>query len=172
MLARRRNLMLARARRAVGRKGRVALAGALTGAGKFLSNKAQNYVRRKLTNKKSSFQNVKVEGNGGQISDNLKSQNQNLDNVLQAQGMTRAELNEQIKYQKTVEQLLGDKVAVTDAEVNTYMTDNKASLPTDNPDQVKSIVKQQLAQQKLSSEYQTYVTELKAKAKVTYFVNY
>ena len=52
MLARRRNLMLARARRAVGRKGRVALAGALTGAGKFLSNKAQNYVRRKLTNKK------------------------------------------------------------------------------------------------------------------------
>ena len=86
--------------------------------------------------------------------------------------MTRAELNEQIKYQKTVEQLLGDKVAVTDAEVNTYMTDNKASLPTDNPDQVKSIVKQQLAQQKLSSEYQTYVTELKAKAKVTYFVNY
>ena len=68
MLARRRNLMLARARRAVGRKGRVALAGALTGAGKFLSNKAQNYVRRKLTNKKSSFQNVKVEGNGGQIS--------------------------------------------------------------------------------------------------------
>ena len=67
MLARRRNLMLARARRAVGRKGRVALAGALTGAGKFLSNKAQNYVRRKLTNKKSSFQNVKVEGNGGQV---------------------------------------------------------------------------------------------------------
>lgn len=68
MLGRRRPMHLARARRAVGRKGRVALAGALTGAGKFLSNKAQNYVRRKLTNKKSSFQNVKVEGNGGQIS--------------------------------------------------------------------------------------------------------
>jgi foldase protein PrsA len=106
------------------------------------------------------------------IENSLKAQNQDLDTVLEAQGMTRAQLLEQIKYQKTVEKLLGDKVNVTDDEVTAYIANNKESMPTESTDQVKDIVKQQLEQQKLSTEYQKLVTDLKSNSKVTYFINY
>ena len=69
MLARRRNLMLVRRRGGMLRKARIGLASAVAGAGPLIKRKEMDYAKRKIySHKKSSFQNVKVEGNGGQIS--------------------------------------------------------------------------------------------------------
>ncbi len=106
------------------------------------------------------------------LEDSLTKQGQNLDQLLQAQGMTRADLNEQIKMQKTIEKLIGKDVKVTDKEIQDYIDKNKDSFPESNSaDENKKVVKQQLEQQKLSDKFQTWIADLEKKAKINYFVN-
>ena len=98
---------------------------------------------------------------------------QNLDEVLKTQGMTRKELEEQIKFQKTVEKLINKKVDVTDQEVQDYIDKNKESTPEEaNMNEVKTSVKQQLLQEKSQNAYQELVENLKKQAKIQYLVNY
>ncbi|OGD63744.1 hypothetical protein A2160_03650 [Candidatus Beckwithbacteria bacterium RBG_13_42_9] len=110
------------------------------------------------------------------IEDSLKSQNMTLEQALQLQGMTKDDLLKQIKIQKIIEKILGKDIQVTDDEVNKYLEDNKDSMPK-NPTQdelnkLKDNVKQQLIQQKLGEKFQTWLDDLKSKAKIDYFLNY
>lgn len=107
------------------------------------------------------------------IEDSLKSQGLTLDQALSIRGQAKPELLGQIKLQKTVEKLLGDKITISDKEISDYFTQNKGLFTkTDTLDKVKDTIKSTLFQQKLSSEYQTLLTDLKAKAKILYFVNF
>jgi len=107
------------------------------------------------------------------IEDSIKSQGLTLDQALSIRGQTKTDLLEQIKLQKTVENILGGKITITDKEISDYFTQNKSLFnATDTLDKVKDSIKATLFQQKLSTEYQTWLTDLKAKAKVLYFVNF
>ena len=57
------------------------------------------------------------------IEDQISTQGENLDELLAAQGMTRTQLTDQIRLQKLVEKLLGDRLNVTDDEVNRFIED-------------------------------------------------
>ncbi|MDP2638024.1 MAG: SurA N-terminal domain-containing protein [Candidatus Levybacteria bacterium] len=107
------------------------------------------------------------------IEEDLKKQGQNLDTALSAQGMTREDLIMQLKLRTLVEKLLADKVKVTDKEINDYIEKNKETFPTEmKEEEVKAEVKQQLEQQKMATESQTWIAELNKNAKINYFVNY
>lgn len=132
----------------------------------------QSLVEQAAAKQKVNITKEDVTKEISSIEDSLKAQNQNLDEVLDAQGMTRTQLNEQIRYKALVEKLLGDKLNVTDDEITKYIADNKDSLPTEDETQVKDIVVQQLKQQKLADEYQNLIADLKDKAHITYFIKY
>jgi hypothetical protein len=103
----------------------------------------------------------------------IKESGQDLNTLLAFQKMTLKDLEEQIKLQKTVEKILADKVAVTEAEITQYMTDNKASLPTNmTPEETKAAVVQQLKSQKLGVEFQKWIEKVKATSNINYLVNY
>ncbi|MFC1625639.1 SurA N-terminal domain-containing protein [Patescibacteria group bacterium] len=109
-----------------------------------------NLVNQSLIEQEAKKQNVKitiekVDSEVSKIEDSLKGQGMDLDSALLTQGMTKDDLKDQIKVQLTVEDLLKDKVASSDGTID---------------------------QQKLSTEYQTWITELRTKAKVLYFVKY
>lgn len=105
--------------------------------------------------------------------DSVVAQGQTLDQVLALQGDNRAALTERVRFRIIATKLLGDKLAVTDQEVTQYMEDNKAFLPTDQKEEdIKATVKQQLEQQKLSTELQSYIDGLRAKAKINYLYNF
>lgn len=107
------------------------------------------------------------------IEDNLKQQGQNLEQVLSLQGLTRESLRDQVRVQKIVEILLGREIVVTDKEVTDYIASNSAQLPQDMPEAtLKTNIKQQLRQQKLSEKFQTWLAELRQNANVSYLVNY
>lgn len=107
------------------------------------------------------------------IEDNVKASGQTLDEVLALQGMSRESLIEQIRIQKTVEKILGKQIQVTDKEVQDYISKNSETLGSDpNSQETKNNVKQQLTQQKLSEKFQTWLDDLKKKAKINYFVSY
>lgn len=106
------------------------------------------------------------------IENSLKKQGQDLNTLLSSQGMSRAEFTEQIKIQVLVKKLLADKIKITDKEVNDYYQKNIDSLPKDIEEKkLKEEIKSQLEQQKLSQESNTFVTDLRSKAKINYYLN-
>lgn len=103
----------------------------------------------------------------------LKSQSLTLEQALSIRGQTKEELAEQIRYQKTVEKILGDKITITDQEIADYFKNNKDLFTkTDTLEKVKEDIRKTILQQKLTDEYQKWLTELKDKSKIFYFVKF
>lgn len=113
-----------------------------------------------------------VNGTISEIEASLENQG-GLDQALFLEGITRDDLVKQIRMQKLVEKMLAGRVNVTEAEVNEYIEINNDTLPEDKTaEEINEIVKNQLEQQKLSSEIQIWLGDLMQKAKINYFVEY
>ncbi len=112
-----------------------------------------------------------VEGEIAEIEASLSGQD--LDSLLALQGMTRTDLEAQLKVQIMVEKLFSDKVQVTDEEVDQYLAENKDYFSEDlTEEELKDQAKSQLIQQKLSEEFQSWLADLRQNASLHYFVNY
>ncbi|KKS17292.1 MAG: Parvulin-like protein peptidyl-prolyl isomerase [candidate division WWE3 bacterium GW2011_GWB1_41_6] len=108
-----------------------------------------------------------------EIETSLTTQGQTLESALELQGMTREDLYEQLKLQKIIEVMLQDRTAVTDAEIDAYIQENKDFLPKEaTQEEIVTDVREQLKQQKFATEFQSWVTELKENAKINYYTNY
>ncbi len=104
------------------------------------------------------------------IEDNLSKQGQSLDQALLLQGMTKDDLINNIRTQLTVSKILEKDIKVSDKEINDYISQNKETLPTSqNPDQIRQSVKQQLTQNKLVQKYQSWIANIEKNAKISYF---
>ena len=103
----------------------------------------------------------------------VTAQGGTLEMALAQQGLTEEKLREQITIQKKLEILLADKVAVTEAEIDTYIKDSKATTPKDMKiEDFRKQISEQLKGQKFQQEAQKWVADLTAKAKIKYYVNY
>jgi len=102
-----------------------------------------------------------------QLEISLSAQGQKLDQLLEAQGVSRDEMRKQIRLQTLVEKMVGQDVGVTDEEVNEYLETNREFLPeaTDTA-KLKETVRAQIEQQKLSMAVQTWLSELHEGAKI------
>ncbi|CAN5277238.1 hypothetical protein BH10PAT1_BH10PAT1_7070 [soil metagenome] len=132
-----------------------------------------NLILQEAKKEKVTASPEEISAQISQITNNLKAQGQDLNTALAAQGMTAKDLNEQITLQILVQKMAGKGITVTDQEAEDYFKQNVASYPkgakyADEAAQIKT----DLQQQKLSTSIQTWVTDLKSKAKVNYFVNY
>jgi parvulin-like peptidyl-prolyl isomerase len=142
-------------------------------AGKQTMN---SLITKTLILQEAKKQNVNVGDNEvnseiSKIESNLKQQGQRLDQVLTLQGMTRDQLIEQIRIQKSIEKMVGKNVKVSDKEVDDYIAANSESLPQDTDEaSLKKTAKESLEQQKLNQEVQNWLENLQKNAKITYFV--
>ncbi len=107
------------------------------------------------------------------IEANVSSQGSTLDQLLLQQGMKKSDLIEEVKIQLFVSKMVGKDANVTEKEIDDYLNSQKEQLAA-NPDLEVSRdqVKEQLKQQKLQEKIQTFVADLKAKAKINYFIKY
>lgn len=107
------------------------------------------------------------------IEESLKAQNQNLDDVLALENLSREELSERLELQKIIEQLAGKDIQITDEEINQYFEENKSFYPEASDEaKTKSQIKEQLRQQKINQNFQTILQSLKNAAKINYFVSF
>ena len=98
---------------------------------------------------------------------NLDSQGQELEAVLELQGISLNELKEQIKLQKLVDKLVGTESEVSEEEISQYITENREILPNDlTAEELNQRVKEQIKQQKLNQEVQDWLRGLQEEAKV------
>ena len=106
------------------------------------------------------------------IESQIATQGGTLDAALAEAGMSMDDLKKQIMAQKEIEKLLADKINVTDEEVAQYIRDNKVSIPQGQEATIVDQIKSEMRNQKISTEAQTLITNLKSKAKIQRFVNY
>lgn len=107
------------------------------------------------------------------LEENLVQQGQDLNQLLSLQGSTKDELKERMRIQKIVEKIVGQDIKVTDEEMETYLEQNKESIPEDTDiEEVKTIVKEQLGQQKLNEKIQSWVKSLNESANIKYFLEF
>ncbi len=107
------------------------------------------------------------------LEEQVASQGGTLEEALAAQGMSMEILRTQIKTQKGLEQLLADKVTVTDEELATATESAKGSAPAGMTDEeLRTAITEQLKQQKFQGEAQKWVAELTTNADIKYFVTY
>lgn len=138
----------------------------------------EGLINKELVLQEAKKQGVKIDDSEVNeelkaIEESLITQGQTLDEVLELQGMNRKQLIEQIRLQKLIEKILADKTTVTDEEVNKYIEENSESFTEDvNMDQVRELIKEQLKQQKLSEEFQTWFEKIVSESKVNYYTNY
>jgi len=107
------------------------------------------------------------------IEDQVTAQGGTLDQALAGQGMTLAELREQVVINKELEQILADKIVVSDDEVDQYLATNKTLASKGiSSDDLKSQAREQLKGQKFNTEAEKWVSDIRAKAQIDYFVQY
>jgi len=137
-----------------------------------------NLVTRTLILQEAKKQNVTIPQ--GDIDKEIKKletefsqQGQKLTDLLSSRGMTRGDLEDQIRPRLIIEKILGKEVAVTDKEVADYLEKNKELIPEGaSSTDTQTNVKEQLRQQKINEKFQPWVENLKKNSKINYFVSY
>jgi foldase protein PrsA len=138
----------------------------------------ENLIDQTLINQEAKKEKITVSADEidqeiKSIEDVVKSQGLSLDDALKFRNQTRDDLKKQISLQKTIEKLLSSKITITDAEITDYYTKNKSQYDKMAKfDSLKDQIKSQIFQQKLTDEYTKWVAELRAKAKIHYFVSF
>ena len=103
----------------------------------------------------------------------VAAQGSTIEAALAQQGMTEADLREQIVIKKQLDQILADRVSVSDEEVDQSIKDNKMA-PANGvvPETLKAQVREQLQSQKFNTTAQSYITDLRAEALIVKYVEY
>lgn len=137
-----------------------------------------NLITRKLIDTAIEKENItlteaELDDEVAALEAKIAAQGGTLQMVLDQQGISQDELRKELGVQKKLEKLLASKTAVTDAEVDAYIKDNKITVPKGvKVEDFRSQIKSQLEQQKFTTEGQKWVSNLKASAKIRYLVNY
>lgn len=127
-------------------------------------------ILQETTKQKVTIPQADIDAELSSFEERLKASGQDLNLFLASSGWTKEDLTKQIRIQKLVEKTLGDKIAVRDEDINKYIEDNKDFFLEDATiDAKKTQAKEALRQQKLSEEFQKWLADLKAKARIDYF---
>lgn len=132
----------------------------------------ERLINMEAANRKITVTDDEVNVELTKIETQLTAQGTTLDAALAEQSLTRDDISKRIKTQKELEKMLADKIAVTDAEVQKYITDNKVTLTKGKEAEEKTSISDQLKSTKLNTEAQAFVTDLNTKATIKHFVNY
>ena len=141
------------------------------------TNLLDSLINEKLIQNEARAKNIIVSDD--EINDQIKAiesqvamQGNTLDAALAAEGMSMDDLKKQIMFQKEIEKLLADTINVTDEEVLQYIEDNKIQIPQGQEAELTGQIKSEMRNQKLNTEAQALITNLKSKAKIQRFVDY
>ncbi|MBU3935342.1 hypothetical protein KJ909_01585, partial [Patescibacteria group bacterium] len=101
--------------------------------------------------------------------DQIKAQGQTLEAVLETEGMSRVDLEKQIRTQKMVESMAGAGKEVSQEDIDAFLEKYKDQLPEDSSEEeLQNLAKEQLSSQAGNEAINTWLAGLKAEAKIYY----
>ena len=113
-----------------------------------------------------------IAGEIARIETGLAAQGATMEMLLTAQGLTMENLKKQLMLKQTLEKLLAEKVAVTDAEIDAYIAESKLVVEEAKRAEARTNIMEQLRGQKLNKEASAYIEGLRISARVVYFGDY
>lgn len=132
----------------------------------------EELIREEAKNKGIAITDADVDAEIKNIEDGISAQGTTLDAALSAQGMSREQLRDQIRIQKTMELLLGTKLDVPDIEIDEFITANNMNVPAGEESAFRAQVRDELRSQKFSKEAGALVDGLRSNASITQWVRY
>lgn len=96
--------------------------------------------------------------------------NVSIDDVLNYQGMTRADFDEQMRLQILLTKLIGKDITISNDEVTAYIASNQATMVATTADELQKEAKEILLNQKIGEKLQTWYADIKSKAKIYRFI--
>jgi parvulin-like peptidyl-prolyl isomerase len=133
----------------------------------------QELIRQEAKKKGITVTDEDVNKKLSELDTQFKAQGQTLDKVLEQQGLNRNEIKDQLKVQIMLEKLLGDKITVTEKDVDAAYEEQKEIFKDEKDvNKVRTTIRETLKSQKLSTEAQALLAELKKNAKIKQFVTY
>lgn len=131
-------------------------------------------VNEKILDSAIAKANVKVDS--AKLSDQIKvletqfESTGGLDEALKQRGLSRVELEKQIRTQLAVEEILADKINPTDDEIKTQFDAGASTTYKGKKlEEVKATITDELKQTKLRDAFLTWFAEIKKSAKVKTF---
>jgi hypothetical protein len=95
--------------------------------------------------------------------------NVTLDEVLQYQGMTKADFDEQIRLQMLLTKLIGKDIVITDEEITNYRATNSATLVATDEAALNAEARDAILTQQVGEKIQPWFTSLRSKAQIVTF---
>lgn len=93
-----------------------------------------------------------------------------IDDILKYQGMTKADFEDQLRLQLTVEKLLGKDIIITDADIDAYIATSGSMLAATDEAGLREEAKQAIFSQQVNDKLQTWFSEVRTKAKILRFL--
>jgi len=132
-------------------------------------------IQQELDKQNISVSQEDIDTEITKIKQSLTESGQDFDDLLEIQGITQESVEKDIRIQLGLEKLLADKVNVADEEVDQYIQQNSESFPEDldtTTDEFKEQVIESLKQQKLSTEFTSWLENTKSKSDINYYIDY
>lgn len=99
----------------------------------------------------------------------LKADGQDLNTALKASGMTKADLEKQIRVKKMVTALSAPKIEITQGEIDEFLKTNKSSLPTGKTkEELQVLAKDELIAKAGQASASAWLQDLSQGAKIEY----
>lgn len=108
-----------------------------------------------------------IESEIASVEAQIKAQGQTLESALAAEGLTRTDLEDQIRIQKMVEQMAKPNLEITQAQIDAFILKNKALIPTTyTKEQLQTLAKTQLVSEVKNEAIDAWFKELQKTAKI------
>ena len=128
------------------------------------------FLKLKGKNQNVSITPQDIETEIQNIETSVSSQGLTLEQALESQGMSRNQLEQQLKVQITLEKLVSKDTQVTEDEVSEALATLLDSGQEDSPE-LRAQLKQQLEQTKSSQAMQAYLSDLRQKSEINVLNN-
>lgn len=96
--------------------------------------------------------------------------NVSIEDILQYQGMTKADFENQLRLQLTVEALLGKDITVSEEDIDQYIGVNQETMMATDESTLRQEARQALFSQEINDKVQIWFEEVRSKAKVLKFL--
>lgn len=138
----------------------------------------KSLINQEAKKRKVSATVKEIEDELAKIEKSVTAQGSTLDAVLAQEGMTKDSLADEIRLQVLVKKMVGQDIKVSDKEIDDYIDSQREQMAllgsemTAENEPSRDDVSAQLKQQKLQEKIQSFVADLKEKAKIKYFITY
>jgi len=129
----------------------------------------ETMIRDEARKKGVTIQQTAIDEEIKKIESQVTAMGRTFEEALESEGITKEELEDQIRMQKMVEVMASANVEVTQEQIDKFISENKDQFPKDTTkEEMQSMAKEELANQAANEAISAWLEEMNKNAKIIY----